>query len=173
MIPSHILFELVDAQVGFKVTKRDTAGYFAVSRAKDGKLKLEDGHQYLEGNATEVLGELNYLLCQEMVSRLTLSPEYEPSFDVGQIVNVTVVPEAGRGVRTSSDTAFQVKTSILASSSPTDKHQKVVYESNVNGAISIHVGGIAEDTLIDMMQVSRCEIACNVDPVGGGYRFEG
>ncbi|CAH1688999.1 conserved hypothetical protein [Hyphomicrobiales bacterium] len=170
MIPSHVLFALVDEQVEFTVSKWNTPGHFGVLPAKDGRLKLHDGHHVMEDDATSILGQLNYLLCQEQVGRLTLTPEFEPAFDIGQIIKVTVSPKVEGRRRTGTDHTIGVRTAILASSSSLDSHQKIVYESTVNGATSIHVGGIAHETVIDMMQVSRHAMPQEIHKMIVGHR---
>jgi hypothetical protein len=155
MLPSPLLFELVDSQVAFSVTKQLVGGQLSVSRPRNGLLRLSDGIDVLEGNATLVLAKLNYLLCQEMVHQLSLKPEYPPHFDAGQIIKTTLTPESAKGKQSRFDEHIHAETVILAASSPLAASRQVVYETTVGRARSLQVASVIEDTISDLMQVSR------------------
>lgn len=99
MIPSNLFFDLVDAQISFKIVQRNfnsPTAIFCVPRASDGKLRLTVcGGQPLSGPADTVLPRLNNLVGQYPTRQTQHS--FKQSTIKCKVVNYTLIPEAEKG----------------------------------------------------------------------------
>lgn len=174
MIPNHLLFELVDAQVAFKVTKKNTDGELSVSRARNGKIRLSDRVSYFEDDAPAILNTLKYLVCQELMGPLRLDLRYEPSFDAGQIVDLTITPELAKGQRSGYFQPIAVRSVVLAAGR-LEGREVCIYEATLDRRQTLHCAMIADGEMADVMQLSRHAMPEPIHRmiVGAGMTWDG
>ncbi|AOG03083.1 hypothetical protein [Bosea sp. RAC05] len=174
MIPNHLLFELVDAQVAFKVTKKNTDGELSVSRARNGKIRLSDRVSYYEDDAPAILNTLKYLVCQELMGPLRLDLKFDPSFDAGQIVDLTITPELAKGQRSGYFQPIAVRSVVLAAGDLQGR-EVCIYEATLDRRQTLHCAMIADGEMADVMQLSRHAMPEPIHRmiVGAGMTWDG
>lgn len=98
MIPSELFFDLVDAQVSFRVKHHEySVGgiIYDVSRATAGKMTLSLAKTHtVNGSADQILARINALLCRQYdhcAPRLEL--DKAPCFRGGKNYTVSIIPE--------------------------------------------------------------------------------
>jgi hypothetical protein len=144
MMPSSLFYDLIDAQIAFKVVQRNFNGpnfVFSVPRAKDGQLRLTMlGGQALVGSGEAVLARLNALLCENPASQPhTLSLRHASASHSGRIVSFVIRPEADKGRQQGIPDELPVECHIMTGDYPNVDREMAVVSAVVGKKQSLHL----------------------------------
>jgi hypothetical protein len=140
LIPSNLFFDLVDAQISFKIVQRNFNGpttIFCVARASEGTLRLTViGGQPLIGPADTVLARLNTLIGQHPTRQPQHS--FRQSTVKGKVVNYTLIPEAEKG-RHGLPEELSVECRFIPFEHPCPERETIIVNVIVAGRQSLHL----------------------------------
>jgi len=141
LIPSNLFFDLVDAQIAFKIVQRNfnsPTAIFCVPRASEGKLRLSViGGQPLIGPAEIVLPRLNTLIGEYPTRQPQHS--FKQATIKGKVVNYSLIPEPEKGKQHGLADELSVECRFVPFEHPRPDRDTMIVNVTVAGRQSLHL----------------------------------